>query len=80
MSDFVEIGTVATVELPSGETVQATRIISMPQVRGDGWKPYISERLPRNMEGVPCTPSGKAIITSRSQEANVFSEFGFERD
>lgn len=61
--------------------VRATRILSAPAaVRADNWKPYVSTRLPRNLEGVRCTPSGKPIVETRAQERNICSRFGYERE
>jgi len=44
------------------------------------WKPYISNRLPRNLEGVACTPAGKPIIDSQATERRVASMLGWERE
>lgn len=74
------IGSVHTVTNGAGEKVKATRIISPPSVRGDPWKPYVSNRLPRNLEGVPCTPEGKPIVSTRAQERDIMAKFGYERE
>ncbi len=69
----------ARVTLPDGRRV--TRVLSRPAaVAGDPWKPYISNRLPRHLKGVPCTAEGKPIITSRAQERNIMAKFGYERE
>ena len=44
------------------------------------WKPYVSNRLPRNMEGCSCDPQGKPIIETQAQERNVSSRLGWERE
>lgn len=75
-----KVGNVYTVTNTAGEKVKATRIMSLPQVRGDPWKPYISSRLPRNIEGVNCTPAGKPIIETKAQEANIAAKLGYERE
>ena len=81
ISRMVPVGKVTEVELADGVKVPATRIIaSAPEGRGDPWKPYVSSRLPRNLEGVPCTPSGKPIISTRAQERDIMSKFGYERE
>lgn len=80
-SQAPDIGQVCDVGLPDGSTVKATRIISTPAaVAGDHWKPYVSMRLPRNLPGVPCTPSGKPIISTRAQERNIMARYGYERE
>jgi len=81
-SDAHDVGEIAQIPDPDapGQMVAATRILSLPQVRGENWKPYVSERLPRNLAGVPCTPSGKPIITSRAQERNIMAQHGYERE
>lgn len=83
MREAPGIGSVVELDHPDlpGVKVKATRIVSRnQQVRGDNWKPYVSNRLPRYLEGVPCTPSGKPIITSRQQERNIMAKFGYERE
>tara|TARA_R110000824_G_scaffold84256_9_gene210275 strand:- start:492 stop:794 length:303 start_codon:yes stop_codon:yes gene_type:complete len=42
--------------------------------------PYVSQSLPRNLEGCKTMKSGKPIIESKSHEANVASRHGYERD
>lgn len=81
VAEMPEVGRVVTLEDPdTGEPVEATRIFSMPSKPTEMWKPYVSSRLPRNLEGVPCTPSGKPIITSQAQERNICARFGYERE
>lgn len=81
MSEAPDLGQVVEVDDPDGGKIMATRILSNPgAVRGDNWKPYISMRLPRNLQGVPCTPSGKPIVTSRAQEREICAKFGYERE
>lgn len=81
MADAPSVGTIVDVDDPdTGEPIKATRIYSSHEVRGDNWKPYISDRLPRHMKGVPCTPGGKPIITSRSQEREICAEHGYVRE
>lgn len=46
----------------------------------DTWKPYVSNRLPRNLKGCRCTPDGKPIIESRSQERNIMARDGYARE
>ncbi len=81
MKDVPDIGQVVDVPDPDhhGQTIQATRIMSMPQAQ-QVWKPYISNRLPRNLKGVPCTPSGKPIINTQAQERDIMRRFGYERE
>jgi len=80
MSNAPKLGSVHTVTNSEGKQVKATRIMSTPHVQGDNWKPYISNRLPRNIEGVKCTPAGKPIIETRQQERNIASKLGYERE
>ncbi len=80
MSSVPDIGTIVMVPTPDG-TIFATRIFSNPaSVRVDDWKPYASSRLPRHLKGVPCTPNGKPIVSSRAQERNIMAEFGYDRE
>lgn len=66
--------------LVEGNTViVATRIPSVPRMQGDNWKPYISDRLPRNLEGQPTTTDGRVIVSSRDQERTICARFGYER-
>jgi hypothetical protein len=45
------------------------------------WKyPYVSQSLPRNLDGCKTNRQGKPIIESRSHEANVAAKHGYERD
>ncbi len=80
MKNPPKLGKVYEVRDEAGETVKATRIMSTPNVQGDNWKPYVSDRLPRNIKGVKCTPKGKPIIETRQQERNIASKLGYERE
>ena len=42
--------------------------------------PYLSQSLPRNLEGCDTNKQGTPIITSRRHEANVAAMHGYERD
>ena len=42
--------------------------------------PYVSQSLPRNLEGCKTNKQGKPIIESRRHEANVAARHGYERD
>lgn len=42
--------------------------------------PYVSQSLPRNLDGCKTNRQGKPIIESRTHEANVASKHGYERD
>jgi hypothetical protein len=45
------------------------------------WKyPYVSQSLPRNLDGCKTNRQGKPIIESRRHEANVAAKHGYERD
>ncbi len=44
------------------------------------WKPYISSRLPRNLEGCQCTAQGKPLIATQAQEREVAARLGWERE
>ena len=54
----------------------ASRGTSSPPV----WKPYISSRLPRNLEGCQCTKEGKPLIGTQAQEREVAARLGWERE
>jgi hypothetical protein len=75
-----DVGAVVTVTMPDKSIRLATRILSMPLVMGDTWKPYVSHRLPRNLKDVPCTPSGKPIVQNKRQEREIMARFGYERE
>jgi len=74
-SDAPDIGSVIVHE---GRPL--TRIASMPHKPTAMWKPYVSSRLPRNMEGVDTTPDGKVIVKTQAQERNLASRLGMERE
>lgn len=75
-SEAPELGAVVVID-----GVKATRIVSRPgAVRGDNWKPYVSDRLPRGLAGTKHTPSGKPIIETRQQEREVCARHGYERE
>lgn len=81
MSQAGPIGGIEHVRDPgTGDTIQATKLPPQLETGTDNWKPYISLRLPRHLAGVPCTPSGKPIVTSRQQERNIMAQFGYERE
>ena len=42
--------------------------------------PYLSQSLPRNLEGCDTNKQGKPIIMSRRHEANIAARHGYERD
>ena len=42
--------------------------------------PYLSNSLPRNLEGCDTNRQGKPIITSRNHEKEVISRHGYERE
>lgn len=80
MAEAPPLGEIRTIDDPAGGQVKATRIPSSHQVQGDPWIPYVSNVLPRNIAGVPCTPSGKPIITTKAQERDICAKYGYERD
>lgn len=82
MKEAPPVGTITTIPDPDNDDqpIEATRLFSQVQGRGDNWKPYISNRLPRHLDGVPCTPSGKPIVASRKQEREIMAKFGYERE
>lgn len=81
MHEAGPIGGVEHVSDPdTGELIQATKLPPQCNVQDDLWKPYISDRLPRNLDGVPCTPNGKPIVASRAQEQHIMAKFGYERE
>lgn len=80
MSEAPDIGTVVTIETDDGP-IEATRIMSRNvQVQGNVWKPYVSNRLPRNLKGCACTPEGKPIVQTQAEERNIMAKFGYERE
>jgi len=79
--DFPEPGTEHEVVDPeTGYMVKATRIMSVPSRPTAVWKPYVSNRLPRNMPGQPCTPDGKVVVNTQAQERDIMVQGGYERD
>lgn len=81
MRDAPRIGERVSIWDAGGRTfIAATRIASTPRVQGDNWRPYISDRLPRNLDGEPTTEDGRVIVTDREQEARICSKFGFVRN
>lgn len=79
--NYPEVGERYNVTDPmTGNEVEATRIMSVPQKPTQVWKPYISSRLPKNMPGQPCTPDGKVIVSTQAQERDIMAQGGFERE
>jgi len=62
------------------EGARVKRIASSGTSARTVWKPYISSRLPRNVEGCTCTPEGKPIIETQAQEREVCARLGWERE
>jgi len=56
------------------------RIASLPPKPTAIWKPYVSSRLPRNLEGVEKTKDGKAVVRTQAQERNLAARLGMERE
>ena len=56
------------------------RIVSMPARPTNIWKPYVSSRLPRNLDGVEKTKDGKAVVRTQAQERNLAARLGMERE
>ena len=42
--------------------------------------PYVSNALPRNLEGCPKTKKGKPVIMSRRHERNIAARHGYAKD
>lgn len=42
--------------------------------------PYVSKRLPHNLEGCPTNAKGQPVIVSPRHEAEVMSRHGYSRD
>jgi hypothetical protein len=61
----VTVGTLGVGDLTAMQNVKS---------RWDAKYPYVSSRLPRNLEGCRCTPEGKPIVESKSHEANILAE------
>jgi hypothetical protein len=62
---------------------QLTRIVSDVQVDAGANRsqyPYVSNALPRNLEGCGTTRDGKPIVMSKRHERNIMAQHGFEKD
>jgi hypothetical protein len=42
--------------------------------------PYVSNALPRKLEGCRCTSGGKPIVMSKRHERDIMARHGFEKD
>jgi hypothetical protein len=79
MAEAPSIGDEITVDADTYRRLPETDVqVDVGAVR---WRyPYVSQSLPRNLKGCKTTRQGKPIITSRTHEANVAAEHGYERD
>jgi len=79
MADAPSIGSVIALDGETYRRLPETDVqVDVGAVR---WKyPYVSQSLPRNLKGCKTTRQGKPIIRSRTHEANVAAEHGYERD
>ena len=79
MVDAPSIGSVVSTEDRKFRRLPETDMqIDVGAIR---WKyPYVSQSLPRNLEGCVTNRQGKPIIQSRSHEANVAAKHGYKRD
>lgn len=78
MKDAPAIGTTVTVD---GR--EWTRVISDFQVdpaTNRSQYPYVSNALPRNLDGCKTNSQGKPVIMSRRHERNIMAKFGYAKD
>lgn len=50
------------------------------KLAADGKYPYVSSRLPRNLEGCPTDSKGKPVILSKRHEQEIASRHGMKRE
>lgn len=58
-----------------GDKVNAEQVAT--QVKG---YPYVSHRLPRNLDGCECDRSGKPVIRNPRHEREVMARHGYKRE
>jgi hypothetical protein len=93
--EFLDVeGNVVEIEMPMrdapsiGSIIERegrvlTRIASAMQVdpgTNRHMYPYVSNALPRNLEGCKSTRIGKPVIMSKRHEREVMARHGFEKD
>jgi hypothetical protein len=79
MSDAPSIGSV--IEMGDQKYRRLPETDMQVDVGACRWNyPYVSQSLPRNLDGCKTNSQGKPIITSRRHEANVASQHGYVRD
>lgn len=73
----------AGVPCPCGEeahrdwAAEGTQVDSKPL---DSMYPYVSNRLPRNLEGCKTDTNGKPVIMSKRHEREIASRHGYARE
>ena len=73
IGDEIQKGTVTYRRLPEKDIQVDVGVIR-------NMYPYLSQSLPRNLEGCDTNKQGKPIIMSRRHEANIAARHGYERD
>jgi len=76
VSEAPDIG--ATIAGPDGRLL--TRVASLPPKPTETWKPYVSRRLPRHMDGAETNASGQPIVRTQAEERSLASRLGWERE
>ena len=53
-----------------------------PSVQAGEWKgyPYVSKRLPKNLEGCSTNDKGQPVIESKTHEAEIKAKHGYRRE
>lgn len=50
------------------------------KLKADSKYPYVSARLPRNLEGCPTDKSGKPVILNKRHEREICAAHGYKRE
>lgn len=50
------------------------------QIKNDSKYPYVSNRLPANLDGCPADPKGKPVILSKRHEAEIMARYNYGRE
>lgn len=78
MKEAPSIGT--TVSIDGREWTRVVSDFTVDPGTNRSQYPYVSNALPRNLEGCPTNSQGKPVIMSRRHERNIASMHGYAKD
>jgi len=78
MKDAPSIG--ATVEVDGKQLVRVVNDYQVDPGTNRSQYPYVSQALPRNLDGCKTDKNGKPVIMSKRHERNVMAKHGYAKD